>query len=387
MTDPVRRFLERRDEVLHEGRLGLLCNQSSFDPEAGEYLFESLDRRGNLLRLFVPEHGLFGELQDQVPLGATAVYRDLGLGAEIVPLYGETEDSLRVAEKDVRDLDALIVDVQDVGSRYYTFQTTLGYVLESLASMKKELIVFVIDRPNPAGRQVEGSPLEPPHASFVGSPGLPHRHGLTIGELARFHLARCSAPVDLSIVELRGDERPSDIPASPNMPGRTTALVYSGQCLLEGTNLSEGRGTTRPFEIFGAPYLGWIARTEPPPAKGAKLRRTRFVPTFHKHCGELCHGYQIHLGGEPYHSLSHSLRLIRWIRENSSADFAWREGAYEFRSDRPAIELLAGDPLLLDYLHGRCSLEEAERWLEHSEEEWIRTASRWTLYDEPLRRA
>lgn len=385
MGDPMQRFLDRTDESLQEGRLGLLCNHAAFCLATGRYLWDALAERGRLCRLFVPEHGLFAELQDQVPLAATETYEGLGLGAEIVSLYGNTEDTLAIAPDQLADLDALVVDIQDVGSRYYTFATTLSYVFDALAASGRELAIFVIDRPNPAGRQVEGTPLSPEYASFVGRPGLPHRHGLTVGELARFYLAQTGAAVQLEVERLRGDETWSGVAPSPNIPSLSTALVYSGQCLLEGTNLSEGRGTTRPFELFGAPFLDWIWQgATPPPARGAVLRRTRFVPVHQKHAGVECHGFQIHLTGGPYHSLAHTLQLLRWIRQRSGDAFQWRRETYEYRSDRPAIELLAGDDLLLAYLRGSASFDEVQVRLGAAEQEWVSQARQYLIYEEPL---
>ena len=171
------------------------------------------------------------------------------------------------------------------------------------------------------------------------------------------------------------------------MPGPLTPLVYSGQCLLEGTNLSEGRGTTRPFEIFGAPFLEWIhRRTDWPTAAGARLRSLLFVPTSHKYTAQICHGFQLHLTGDPYHSLAHSLCLIRYLRERSGKTFDWREGPYESGSRRPAIEILAGDDTLLDYLKGRMEFDAVREALADGEEAWIRRADEYRLYPDPLQR-
>lgn len=394
------RLFERNDPVLREGRIGLYCNQTAWEPETG-YLFQALAERGNLRRIFLPEHGLFAELQDQVPLGtadAARVYGFLGAGdTEFVSLYGHDENSLTVREEYLADLDALIVDIQDVGARYYTFLTTLSYIFDVLARRKFALTVYILDRPNPAGRQVEGIALPEAYASFVGRPGVPHRHGLTIGELARFfyHDAGCAFPLEIIPCRKKDFERnPGDppacawnIPPSPNMPGPRTPLLYSGQCLWEGTELSEGRGTTRPFEIFGAPYCDFVFREKGPAAPGAMLRPLAFLPAFHKHAGTTCFGFQILLDGRPYHSLAHSLRLLRFFRENSGDLFEWRKGPYEFRSDRPAIELLAGDPDLLDYLRGETSFERAAEAMAAGEEAWLRDARAFLLYPDALFRA
>ncbi|MFB0516396.1 MAG: DUF1343 domain-containing protein [Candidatus Neomarinimicrobiota bacterium] len=390
-------LLDLKDEVLYEGRIGLLCNHTAFDFERGQYIFEALAARGTLKRLFLPEHGLFAEWQDQVPLAGTKIYADLDIEAEVVSLYGGTEASLTVGREHLTDLDAVVIDLQDAGCRYFTYTTTVGLLFAALAANDAALKVYVVDRPNPAGRQVEGIPLPDAYISLLGWSGLPHRHGLTLGELCQLFKDEVGSRFEMEIIPCSGEGRelPAILPPretweiapSPNMPGPLTPLVYSGQCLLEGTNLSEGRGTTRPFEIFGAPYLKRIHRQgDLPPAEGAVLRPLRFVPTHHKYAGQVCYGFQIHLTGEPYHSLAHSLRLIRFIREYSGEDFAWREGPYELGSDRPAIELLAGDSTLLNYLKGSASFRTVQEALAEGEQIWIGRAKPYLIYPEPLGR-
>lgn len=387
MHDPIDDFLALPDAVLHEGRLGLLANMTAWSPTHRCYLWDALTKRATLQRVFAPEHGLFAELQDQLPQDGAA-YRDLGIQAEVVSLYGETEDSLVVDAQQLADLDALVVDLQDVGARYYTFATTLSYIFDRVASLGTKLELYVLDRPNPCGRYVEGIPLATDHASFVGRPGLPHRHGLTMAELASFYLEETGADVTLHVVP-SADPFVWDgsVGPSPNMPTANTARVYAGGCLLEGTNLSEGRGTTRPFEVFGAPWLAQLMREEAPQEAGATLRPLRFVPTFHKHAGEVCHGWQIQLTNEAdpsrYASLRHMLRLLRWVRERAP-EFRWRTEKYEFRSDRPAIELLAADPVLLDWLEGRCDDHDLNDALRHGAASWMERARPHLRYRQDL---
>lgn len=402
--------------------IGLLSNQTAFDTATGKYLFELLNEQGKLRRLFLPEHGLFAELQDQVSLGATHIYRYLRLDAQIVSLYGENESTLVPDASLLADLDTLLVDIQDVGARYYTFATTLSYIFDILIENKISLNVEIYDRPNPAGRQVEGSILAPEFASFVGRPGLPHRHGLTMGELAIFYREQVGGQFPLTIYTFEdgipGKEYPEGvsiktqrdfnrkyvnydtrlanqsmpqfiIPPSPNMPGPITAEIYAGQCLLEGTNLSEGRGTTRPFEIFGAPGMEFVfskGRGESPVMdQGAILRPLKFIPTFHKYADRTCDGYQlIPLKDPSYHSLAHSLKILRFIKENAPHVFGWREGPYEFRSDRPAIELLTGDWLLVDYLHGKSSFRDVHEKFRSEEMDWMERAIHFQIYQTPL---
>jgi len=412
---------EEDDVVLRSGRLGLLCNQSSWHPETGEYLFETLFKRGVLKRVFMPEHGLFGELQDQEKLEGAGLYRELAFdGCEFVSLYGYQESSLSAKPEKLTDLDALIIDLQDVGVRYYTYLSTLRNLFITLTKENIPLPVWVIDRENPAGRQVEGSPLKKEYASFIGIEGIPHRHGLTIGEMACYlhgeigAAQRASFP--LHIVSYNAGKKvnagkgggarffPWTIPPSPNIPGLYTCDFYSGQCLWEGTNVSEGRGTTRPFEVFGAPwmeelvdynrragYSGWNDERHPLFDPGAALRWHRFIPVFSKHKGERCFGFQLIRRNGPYHALFHALRIIRFVRENCGANggaFAFRPRAYENGNSKSAIELLAGDPLILSYIRGEDVKEDELLELFRKEEDaWIEKTRAFRLYDEPLESA
>lgn len=409
-------LLSLSDEVLQSGRIALLCNQTSWDFTEGRYLFELLHERGTLKRVFIPEHGLFAELQDQEALNSGKVYECLGLdGVDFVSLYGSSEASLAAPLDKLTDLDAIIIDLQDVGCRYYTFISTVDRLFRTLAEHKLNLTVYVLDRPNPAGRQVEGTPLSKTYSSFIGVEGLVHRHGLTFGELCYLLSGRYNARFTLNIVPYTVDpsyqprlhipavgsipsKTPCSIYPSPNIPTPQACLLYSGQCLFEGTNVSEGRGTTRPFEIFGAPFLqllhlyntgkglkSWNEQAHPLRSNGAKLRMLHFIPTFHKHKGEKCVGFQLHLTGAPYHSLEHSMRIIRFLSENV-AEFAWREGTYEKGNDRIAIELLAGDPVLLSYLKGNTPYRQLLDTLKEAELAWINHAAAYTIYPEPLYR-
>ncbi len=388
-------FLSLQNDVLFDGQIGLLCNQTSFDSAKQKYIFQLLAERGNLRRIFLPEHGLFAELQDQIPLNSTVLYNYLNLDAEIISLYGDSESSLTVRPEHINDLDALVIDIQDVGSRYYTYATSVSYIFDVLAQVEHRPEIYVLDRLNPCGRQVEGTILTEEYASFVGRPGLPHKHGLTIGELCRFYESQIRVNLHLNIIPLFSQFNARiqqlapastwNIPPSPNMPGPITPLVYTGQCLLEGTNVSEGRGATRPFEIFGAPYLNWIfERCDYPQQPGVLLRPLRFIPTFQKHAGKICSGFQLHLTGESYHSLCHSLKIIRYLKEHSGADFQWRSDTYEFRDDRPAIEILAGNPVLIDYLYGTCEYFHVLQAIEEDEEKWIQQSNSLLMYPEKL---
>ena len=386
---------------MHGGRLGILCNQAAWHSAKGEYLFETFHKRGNLKRVFLPEHGLFGELQDQVKLEGHSLYSELGLkDCEFVSLYGNEESSLRADKKILLDLDALIIDLQDVGVRYFTYLSTIRNLFITLKEENIPLWVWIIDKNNPAGRGIEGSPLPAEYESFIGIRGLPHRHGLTIGEMAQVFHAELNADFPLTIIskEAVGNAYPWLIPPSPNIPGYYTCDFYSGQCLWEGTNVSEGRGTTRPFEVFGAPWMeklisfnakkgleNWNDEGNPLFDKGASLRWHRFIPVYHKFKEEPCFGFQlIRRPGQKYHALLHALRQIRFLKENCE-EFAFRPGKYEAGNDKTAIELLAGDPLLLDYLDGKINMiDEIENHLRKTEKEWMERAKNYLLYKEPL---
>ncbi len=379
------------------GRLALFCNQSSYCHSKNKYLFEILEETGHLDLILAPEHGLFAELQDQVSLNDASIYEAISK-VRVLSLYQDSVASLRPSLNEISKLDTLVIDIQDVGSRYYTFATHLSYIFDLLSDARLTLKVLVIERINPASDLVEGIPLSKEYQSFVGRVGLPHRHGLTIGELANFYKEQSPGPYQLEVIyDPKKNYFPlsklgltssgifhdiletSAIYPSPNMPNSITPLVYSGQCLLEGTNISEGRGTTRPFEIFGAGYLKHSK--EVPKQSGAYLRPLYFLPTFHKFANERCFGYQIHLDlDRPYHSLAHSLKIIRWIRENNPKDFAWHSGVYEFYSEKPAIEILLGDKTLLDYLNGEVAFLNVREKLTHYENEWIKTSRQYHIH-------
>jgi uncharacterized protein YbbC (DUF1343 family) len=332
-------------------RVGLLSHAAAVDCRLRPAAMLLADAPGvTLVRLFGPEHGLAGAAQD---LEGVSGEGDPLTGRPVVSLYGQTVDSLRPTAASLRDLDALVVDLVDVGSRYYTFQATMLFCLEEAA--RCGLRVVVLDRPNPlGGTAVEGPTVRPGFESFVGVHPLATRHGLTVGELARLYQARRVPAVDLEVVACEGWRRrmffdetalPWVLP-SPNMPILDTALVYPGQCLLEGTNLSEGRGTTRPFELCGLPGLDAAAlaaclNREALP--GVVFRPVWFRPTFQKHAGRTCGGVQFHVVDRAaFAPVRTSLALLAAARALAPDTFAWRTEPYEFVADRPAIDLLFG---------------------------------------------
>ncbi|MBW7858053.1 MAG: DUF1343 domain-containing protein [Leptonema sp. (in: Bacteria)] len=401
-------FVDPVDRLLASGldpsfNLGLIANQVSFSFVSNRYLFQELP---NIKRIFLPEHGLFGELQDQIPVTSINDYQSFA-DVEWVSLYGESEDSLKVDESKLSDLDVLIIDLQDIGARYYTFLTSILYTMQSATKLQKPPVFLILDRPNPAGRSVEGTPLQSRFSSFVGVAGVLHRHGLTAAELLLYYkdqigatnLKFCIVPFEdeFEIIDEANliDEGESElsilqptwvINPSPNISSPITPLVYAGQCLLEGTNLSEGRGTTRPFEIFGAPYINSKLQkqlTNELSQSDLSLRPLRFMPTFHKWANQVCNGWQLIPVGERFHSLLFSLDLIRQVQKLCS-EFKYRTEAYEYRSNQLAIELLAGDQRLIDYMNGMVDRNSLLLEMKRSEAAWIQTVQPYLIYDMPL---
>jgi uncharacterized protein YbbC (DUF1343 family) len=328
--------------------VGLVAHPASIDRRL-VHARDVLVRAGaNIVALFGPEHGFGGEAQDMAAVGGEK--RD---GVPIYSLYGTSEAQLTPTPEQLAGLDAIVIDLQDVGSRYYTFVWTAALVLRAAARAGIETIV--LDRPNPLGGDVvEGAPQRDGYRSFVGLYDVPVRHGMTIGEIVA--LVRAREGIDdkaLSVIAMRGWWRAMTFPEtrlpwvlpSPNMPTYETARVYPGGCLLEGTTASEGRGTTRPFEIFGAPWLDGSALARRVSLRGALLRPLTFTPTFHKHAGSLCGGVQVHVTDErSFSPFAAYLALLDAMKRQVPDRFAWRTEAYEFVGDRPAIDLLAGGP-------------------------------------------
>lgn len=333
-------------------RVGLVTHPAAVDAQLRHAIeLFSAAPKVKLAAIFGPEHGLLGQAQDLIAVSKGKSQR------EAVPthsLYGETVESLRPAATDLKGLDALVIDMQDVGSRYYTFQATMRYCLE--VALPLGMLVFVLDRPNPLGGEVvEGPGLQKGFESFVGIHDIAIRHGLTIGELALFYVRELNLDKgELRVIACEGWKRrdwfdatglPWVLP-SPNMPTLDTAIVYPGQCLLEGTNLSEGRGTTRPFEICGAPWIDSTKlsrRMNGENLPGVRFRPVVFRPAFQKHAGKDCGGVQLHVIDRTlFQPVRTSLALLAAMREMSGKEFAWRTETYEFVRNPIAIDLLFG---------------------------------------------
>lgn len=360
-----------QSQMLQGKRIGLVTHAAAIDRN----LRSSIDAIGKvpqsrLVRLFGPEHGLHGQAQDLI---GVCDQEAQGVQTRVMSLYGKTFTSLKPTPEQLQDLDLLIIDMQDIGSRFYTFQATMKYCLE--VALPMGIAVTVLDRPNPlGGLQIEGPTIRRGYESFVGVYPMAVRHGLTIGELARlyfqeiqqehsgrtigdFHVIRCEGWTRSMYFDQC--ELPWVLP-SPNMPTLDTAIVYPGQCLLEGTNLSEGRGTTRPFEICGAPWIDSVQLAKSMQGlelPGVVFRPVWFRPTFHKHAEVDCGGVQIHvLDRQTYRPVQTSLALLIELRKQSPERFAWRTETYEFVSEPIAIDLLFGSS------RERLAIEAGESW-------------------------
>lgn len=338
-----------------EGKsLGLLVNPTSVTADLTHAIDALLAKNVRIVRLFGPEHGVRGEAQD---MESVVEDRDPITGIPTISLYGHTLESLQPTAAELSGLDLVIADIQDIGSRYYTYVYSIGLMMEACGRV--DIPVWVLDRPNPiGGLAVEGNTVLEGYRSFVGMQPIAVRHGMTAGELAKYFSKYCGWSCELKVIEMAGWSRDMWFEAtglpwvmpSPNMPTNDTAAVYPGQCLLEGTNVSEGRGTTRPFEIFGAPWVD--ARELKNSLKqhhlpGVAFREISFRPKFQKYADTTCAGLQIHVTDrEKYNNLGTSFAVMVELRRLYPEDFSWRAEAYEFVKDRLAIDLLLGDPVL-----------------------------------------
>jgi uncharacterized protein YbbC (DUF1343 family) len=379
-------LVERRAALLRGRRLALLAHQASVDGRLRHAAPLLADvPRARLVRLFAPEHGLWGAAQDHA---AVATTRDPATGVPVISLYGARRAPTPAM---LAGIDLLVVDLQDVGARYYTFVWSLALAMGACA--RAGVPVVVLDRPNPlGGLGVEGNVPDPAFASFVGLYPLAARHGMTMGELAGYLNAEHALGCDLTVVPMSGWRRrmlweDTGLPwvaPSPNMPTPDTARVYPGGCLIEGTNLSEGRGTTRPFEWVGAPFLDahrYAAALEAARLPGVWFRPVRFRPTFHKWAGRLCGGVQVHVTDparfKPFLS---GLALIAAARRQAPRRFAWRRPPYEFERRWLPIDVLSGTDRLRQALERGVPLRRLERGWRADLERWARRRARWLGY-------
>lgn len=364
---------------LNAARAGLLVHPASVNAKlvsATTLFFRS--KKCEVKALFGPQHGIFGETQDNMV--EWKGFRDKSTGIPVHSLYGRTR---KPEPAMLKDIDVMIIDLQDVGSRYYTFIWTLENSLQACSETNKSVVI--LDRPNPiGGAHSEGPVLDMAFASFVGQRPLPVRHGMTIGEISAYLRNKFYPSLDLHVIPLQGWERkmwfddtglPWVIP-SPNMPTLDTATVYPGMCLLEGTNLSEGRGTSRPFEIFGAPYVKpeiLLKRLGEFRLPGIVFRPLHYQPTFQKYSGILCGGAQLHVTKrEKFSPFKTGVAIIKAVHDLYPEYFQWKRPPYEYEREKLPVDILAGTDRLRKDIEEGVSLEHMEAWWKEQCQEFQR---------------
>ena len=368
-------------------RLGLLSNQASVNSlfEHSRFLIHK-KLPNNLKALFTPQHGFFSEKQDNMIESSDGI--DSVLNIPIFSLYGET----RRPTKEAFDLiDVLIIDLQDAGTRVYTFIHTMAYCLEMAKKFKKK--VLIMDRPNPInGIDIEGNLLEENFKSFVGLYPIPMRYGLTMGEMALFLNESFNINADIEIFKMENwkremyynDTKLNWVFPSPNLPQVSSNVVYPGQVILEGTNISEGRGTTLPFEIFGAPFikiskmLEDIAKTT---LKGVKLRPIIFEPTSNKWQNQKCYGFQLHiLDRKEYKPYKTTLILLQTVIQLFNDDFLWKQPPYEYEYEKLPIDIIIGSKKIREKIENRHDIEKLEKSWQEELNEFGENKKRYHLY-------
>lgn len=347
------RWVEEGFAALRGRRVGVVCHAASVDRDLVHILVRMKAAGVHVARCFGPEHGIWADAQDMIPVEAEA--RERITGAPLSSLYGHSVESLSPRPEDLRDLDVLVVDLQDVGARYYTYIYTAALCAQAAGAVGVPTVI--LDRPNPlGGLAVEGNLQRADFLSFVGMWPLPVRHGMTIGEVVRLLDEREGLGAELTVVPMTGWRRSmyfedTGLPwvqPSPNMPTVDTAVVYPGMCLVEGTLLSEARGTTKPFELIGAEGVDpfrWAEALQACPVEGVTWRPVWYRPTFHKHAGRTIGGVALHVRDrarfQPWRAGLHLLATLKQIHPEL---LQWRTEPYEFVSDRLAIDLLCGGP-------------------------------------------
>lgn len=376
-------------------RVGLVCHPASVD-HALKHSFDLLHKKIGLSAAFGPQHGAKGDKQDNMVETDDVI--DEATGVPIFSLYGK----VRRPTKEMMDsFDVLLFDLQDLGCRIYTFVTTLLYVMEECARHGKKFIV--LDRPNPAGREVEGFRLEAGWESFVGAAPMPMRHGLTMGEMALYFKDHFKLNLDLQIVKMQGyaiSKKPGHgwpqdlvwVNPSPNAPTLNMARAYPGTVLIEGTTLSEGRGTTRALELIGAADVDFakvhalMRKKAPQWMKGVLIRDCFFEPTFHKFQGKLCSGIHFHTDFpgynpaqfKPFRLVALMLKCIREIYPNYPI---YRDFAYEYVLDKLAFNVINGGPALKDWIEDpKATPAQLEKALKKDESSWIKETKKYRLY-------
>lgn len=384
----IERLIADPPRSLRGKRLGLLANPASVDRNfCHSRILIDAHFGGQLKALFSPQHGFYAQKQDNM-IGSEDT-DDPELNIPVFSLYGDT----RIPSKTMLDLiDTLIIDLQDVGTRVYTFIYTMALCMQACRSHDKEVIV--LDRPNPLGGTImEGNCVKQPYRSFVGMYPIPMRHGLSIGELALLFNAHFAIGCRLTVIPMVGwtrhmfyqDTGLPWIPPSPNLPGPNASMVYPGQVLWEGTNVSEGRGTTQPFEIFGAPFFdttGLGKELAHQALSGMHLRPIAFEPTSNKWNGQLCHGFQIHVIDRslfrPYFT---TIAIMKAVFERYHDDFHWKLPPYEYEFEKLPFDMISGDPAIRSVVQGEETLEDMVHGWDEDVTKFDRIRRDYLLYE------
>jgi uncharacterized protein YbbC (DUF1343 family) len=384
----IEKLLETSPKWLSEKRVGLLVNQASVDSR----LYNTADLlvqqySGNIRALFGPQHGIGGEKQDNMVESYDFTHSRFNI--PVFSLYGAT----RIPTREMLELiDILIIDLQDVGTRVYTFISTMAYCLQAAKQYGKKVVV--LDRPNPVGGdKVEGNLLKDEFRSFVGIYSIPMRHGLTIGELALLFNNHYQIGCELEVIPMEGWHRHmlfhetglKWILPSPNMPSTVTALVYPGQVILEGTNLSEGRGTTIPFQLCGAPFIDPYQlknKVQQRKLPGIFLREVFFQPTFNKWQNEVCGGLQIHVTDpKTYKPYLTTLSIIQDIMSLYPGYFSWRKPPYEYEREKMPVDIILGDKSIREEIEQQKDINDIENSWQKELKDFKETAQRYFLYN------
>ena len=380
-------LLRDRVQLLSGARAGLICHPASIDHDfrhSADLL--SKDSTVNLTALFGPQHGIRGETQDNMI--EWEGFRDARTGVMAYSLYGEVR---KPTAQMLSDVDVIVFDVQDVGTRVYTFIYTMALAMQAAKELGKRFIVC--DRPNPiGGLGSEGNILELGHESFVGMYPIPMRHGMTVGELAQMFNQEFGIGCDLEVIPMQGYKREfwfDDTDArwvlpSPNIPVLETAVVYPGMVMVEGTKFSEGRGTTRPFEITGAPYADAYELAEHlnnQNLPGVHFRPHSFKPTFQKHVAQLCHGVQLHVTErEAFKPVITGVAVIKSMHDLWPEGFKWQTPPYEYVYDRLPFDVIAGTTKLREQIEGGASLADIVASWQAGEKDFAERRRPYLLY-------
>ncbi|MCX7640986.1 MAG: DUF1343 domain-containing protein [Pyrinomonadaceae bacterium] len=379
----IERVFNEEKKVLRGSRVGIICNQASVD---SNYRYSAdlfyFDDEIDLRAVFSPQHGFYSDVQDNMIESAHGRFRDLPLFS----LYSETREP---TDEMLADIDVLVFDLQDVGCRVYTFIYTMANAMKACARLGKRFVV--LDRPNPIGGvAVEGNLLEPGHESFVGMYEIPMRHGMTVGELALLFNQHIGC--ELYVVKLEGWQRDSFydelgigwVMPSPNMPSIDTAIVYPGTVFFEGTKVSEGRGTTRPFEIVGAPYIDaelLANEINKEGLDGVYFRPIWFIPTFQKHANKVCGGVFLHVTDRKvFRPVLTGVALLKKIRELYGEKFQWQDPPYEYVFDRNPFDVIAGTFRLREAIETEASISEIASLWKADELKFIEFRKEYLIY-------